>query len=60
MAKCFFCSEEIKPGTGILFVKKTGARRFYCSRKCEKNSEKLGRQARNTKWTKKAKSEKKS
>lgn len=51
MAKCSFCGNAIKPGTGLLFVKKEGTAFFFCSRKCEKNMIKLGRSGAKTRWT---------
>jgi len=51
MAKCAFCGERLKPGTGFLFVKKDGSPLFFCSRKCEKNLLKLKRKPIATKWT---------
>jgi len=51
MVKCAFCEKEVPKGTGMLFVKKDGTTSFYCSSKCEKNSEKLKRHAENLKWT---------
>ena len=52
MAKCGYCGNEIKPGTGKIFVFKTGKTINFCSNKCEKNLLKLKRTARNFKWTK--------
>ncbi|MEM0074451.1 MAG: hypothetical protein QW091_01535 [Candidatus Micrarchaeaceae archaeon] len=34
--KCSYCSEEIEPGTGIMFVRKNGSIRYYCSNRCYK------------------------
>ena len=56
---CTFCGCNMVPGTGILFVKKTGKIMNLCSKKCEKNSLKLGRIPRKVKWTKAARIEKK-
>jgi len=55
MAKCSFCGRNIERGTGKMFVRKTGAVLWFCSRKCEKNMLKLKRLPRNTKWTEAAK-----
>ncbi len=52
MVKCSFCGYEIEKGTGIMFVKKDGKILNFCSSKCEKNSLKLKRKARELKWTK--------
>jgi len=51
MAKCSFCGEEIRFGTGKIFVYKNGKILNFCANKCEKNMMKLGRTARNLKWT---------
>ncbi len=52
MPKCSFCNKVIKPGTGVMFVQKTGKVLYFDSKKCEKNMLKLGRDARKFKWTK--------
>ena len=52
MVNCGFCGKEIKPGTGKLYVFKTGKTIDFCSMKCEKNQLKLKRTPRNLKWTK--------
>ncbi len=49
--KCGYCGKEIKPGTGKIFVLKTGKTINFCSMKCEKNMLKLKRTARTFKWT---------
>ena len=38
MVECSFCGKLIKPGTGILYVKKDGTLLVFCSRKCEKRA----------------------
>jgi len=50
--KCGFCGEEIEPGTGKIYAKKDGKAIYFCSKKCEKNLIKLGRNPRKFKWTK--------
>lgn len=52
MPNCTFCGNRIEKGTGKIFVFKTGKIAYYCSMKCEKNMLKLGRKARDLKWTK--------
>lgn len=52
MVKCSFCGEQIPSGTGKMYVKKDSKILFFCQNKCEKNMIKLGRKARNQKWTK--------
>jgi len=32
--KCSYCLKEIERGTGFAFVKKTGAAKYYCSKRC--------------------------
>lgn len=50
--KCSFCGKEIEKGTGKIFVRKDAKIFYFHSRKCEKNALKLGRIARDLKWTK--------
>jgi large subunit ribosomal protein L24e len=54
--KCSFCTKELEKGTGKMYIK-TDAKIFYfCSRRCEKNMFKLGRDPLRVKWiTKKQK-----
>ena len=52
MAKCSFCGNTLERGTGKMFIEKDGKILYFCSTKCEKNQMKLGRKARNEKWTK--------
>lgn len=51
MVKCSFCGIEIEKGTGKIYVYKSGKINYFCSNKCEKNTVKLGRKARDFKWT---------
>ncbi|MFQ5909287.1 MAG: 50S ribosomal protein L24e [Thermoplasmata archaeon] len=48
---CSFCGEKIEPGTGKMFVRRDGTVLFFCSGKCQKNSLKLKRIPRRTRWT---------
>lgn len=57
MVKCSFCGTEIPPGTGMLFVKNDGKQFNFCKKKCEKSHLKLGRKARNIKWTEQGRSQ---
>jgi large subunit ribosomal protein L24e len=50
MVNCSFCGTELKPGTGMMFVKKEGTALFFCSRKCRMNLTKLKRNPANKKW----------
>ena len=50
--KCSFCSTNIEKGTGKMFIHSGGKISYYCSNKCEKNQQKLGRDPRNFKWAK--------
>ncbi len=34
--KCSYCQNEIEKGTGIMYVRKTGAIKYYCSKRCMK------------------------
>ena len=51
MARCDFCSHSIERGTGKKYVMKDGKILDFCSTKCEKNSLKLHRSPRTTRWT---------
>ena len=57
--KCSFCSGNIEKGTGKMFVHSGGKIYYYCSSKCEKNQQHLGRDSRNFKWANKPKTEQK-
>ncbi|MDO8628541.1 MAG: 50S ribosomal protein L24e [Nanoarchaeota archaeon] len=48
--KCSFCGNDLEPGTGKMFVKDDGKIFYYCSSKCEKNTN-MGRKAIRSKWT---------
>ena len=50
MVKCSFCGDEIEKYNGTLKVFNSGKQQWFCSSKCEKNTE-LGRKPLNTKWT---------
>ncbi len=50
MVNCSFCSTELKPGTGMMYVKKEGTALFFCSRKCKINMVELGRNPAGRKW----------
>ncbi|MDE1761912.1 MAG: 50S ribosomal protein L24e [Candidatus Micrarchaeota archaeon] len=34
--KCSFCTKEIEKGTGLMYVKRIGTIRYYCSKRCLK------------------------
>ncbi len=53
MAKCSFCSQDLSPGTGKMFVKNDGKIFFYCSKKCERNSN-LKRMPAKVNWIRKS------
>jgi large subunit ribosomal protein L24e len=55
---CSFCGKDIPRGTEMIFVNKRGKAQYYCSSKCDKNMNKLGRKPRETKWTAAYKEEK--
>jgi large subunit ribosomal protein L24e len=48
--RCSFCGKEIKPGTGIMYVRTDGTIEWFCSRKCYKNKIILKRKPRFLKW----------
>lgn len=52
MSDCSFCGEEIKKGTGKMYIKKDSKILHFCSNKCEKNMLKLKRKPIQTKWSK--------
>ncbi|HIH23875.1 TPA: hypothetical protein HA251_02465 [Candidatus Woesearchaeota archaeon] len=43
MENCSFCGYKITVGTGKMYVKKDARILWFCSRRCEKNMLKLGR-----------------
>lgn len=51
MPNCYFCGDALKRGSGTLYAKKDGTILYFCSSKCIKNSLKLKREGRRTKWT---------
>lgn len=53
--KCSFCSTNIEKGTGKMFIHSGGKISYYCSSKCSKNQQDLGRDPRNFKWASKEK-----
>jgi large subunit ribosomal protein L24e len=55
---CSFCGKDIPRGTEMIFVNKRGKALYFCSSKCDKNLNKLGRKPRETKWTAAYKEEK--
>lgn len=57
MPKCFFCSRDVEPGRGIMFVTLEGKILYFCSHKCRKAFK--HNRSRKQKWiTKQRKSEK--
>lgn len=32
--KCSYCTTEIEKGTGMIYVRKNGAIRYYCTKRC--------------------------
>ena len=49
MAKCSFCSKQIEPGRGIIYVTNDSKIHAFCSSKCRKNN-RLGRIPKKVKW----------
>jgi large subunit ribosomal protein L24e len=47
---CSFCGEGIEPGTGKMFIRRDGTIFYFCSSKCQNNSQ-LGRVPRRVRWT---------
>lgn len=56
MVKCSFCSGDVEPGKGIIFVTTDGKVFRFCSRKC-RIAFKLGR-SKKLGWIKKEKKKK--
>jgi len=52
--KCSFCNVNIQRGTGKMYVKVKGSISYFCSSKCEKNTQ-MGRVSKKIKWAKSAK-----
>jgi large subunit ribosomal protein L24e len=51
MENCSFCGQAITPGTGKMYIKKDARILYFCSRRCEKNLLKLGRNPRHVTFT---------
>ena len=51
MPKCTFSGEQIKPGTGTMYVLKDGKTLWFKNSKCLKNYVKLKRKPIKTQWT---------
>ena len=49
--KCSFTGKPIPPGTGMMYVKKTGQVLYFISSKAKKNYLNLNRVPARTRWT---------
>ena len=49
--KCSFTGKPIPPGTGMMYVKKTGQVLYFINSKAKKNYIELGRAPARTRWT---------
>ena len=49
--KCSFKGKPIPPGTGMMYVKKTGQVLYFINSKAKKNYINLGRVPARTRWT---------
>ena len=49
--KCSFTGKPIPPGTGMMYVKKTGQVLYFINSKAKKNYIELGRVPARTRWT---------
>ena len=49
--KCSFCGNVIPQGQGLMYVKNDGRILYFCSSKCDRNTE-MGRVPKRKKWTK--------
>jgi len=36
MPKCSYCLKEIEKGTGMMYVRRNGSIKYYCSTRCYK------------------------
>lgn len=52
MVRCSYTRKTIEPGTGKMFVRKDGTVLWFINNKAQKSFLKLGRDARELKWTK--------
>lgn len=57
--RCSFCTCEMEPGTGVLYILKSGKTLPFCSKKCRMNSLKLKRKQRKVTWIRKDNKDKK-
>ncbi len=53
MPSCSWCGNELKPGTGKMFVKNSGEVLYFCSRKCEVHFKRRGPKGKRQKWARK-------
>jgi large subunit ribosomal protein L24e len=51
--KCSFCSKDMQPGKGKMYVENDGTVLYFDGSKCEKNYL-MGREAKKRKWSRKA------
>lgn len=51
LGDCTFCSNNIQPGSGVLYVRRNGDTFNFCSSKCRRNMLGLKRVNRYTRWT---------
>ena len=49
--KCSFTGKPVPPGTGMMYVKKTGQVLYFINSKAKKNYIELGRVPARTRWT---------
>lgn len=50
--KCFFCKNDLKKGSGLLFARKDGTLLYFCSNKCKRYFE-MNKKNWKYKWVKK-------
>ncbi len=51
MPVCAFCGKEILPGTGLLYVHRSGKTSWFCSRKCRNLALEKRRKSIKVRWT---------
>ncbi len=51
MPTCSFCGKEIPPGTGLMYVFKSGKVMWFCSKKCRVHALERKRKPTKVRWT---------
>lgn len=51
--ECSYCGRNMRPGTGMKYIKNDGTAFWFCSKRCRLSQLKFKRDPRKYKWTKK-------